>query len=161
MEPASLETRLATLERRASRLRWVALLAVALAAATPAWLLLGERSPIVESKLWMVRDSSGTVRALFGLTNDGVALTMYDSTGQVRLDLGLAPGGVPGLLLLSERGEPVAALNVRQEGRPVLRLSDYGARERIDLEPKGLTGLPPTEPTPPDTMIARQPLARP
>ncbi|MEZ4587783.1 MAG: hypothetical protein R2909_15440 [Gemmatimonadales bacterium] len=159
MEQASLDDRLTTLERRASRLRWVALLAVILAAATPAWLLLGERPAIVESQLWMVRDSSGTVRALFGLTNDGVALTMYDSTGQVRLDLGLAPGGVPGLLLLSERGEPVAALNLRQEGRPVLRLSDFAARERIDLEPKGLVGLPPSEPTPPDTMIARQPLA--
>jgi hypothetical protein len=157
MDSAPLETRVAQLEQRLSRLRILALLTVVIAAIAPAWLLLAAPSGIAESKLWMVRDSAGTVRALFGLTRDGVALTMYDSTGQIRLDVGLAPDGTPGVLLLSDRGEPTAALNLRHGGRPTLRLSDYATRERMDLDPTGLSGPPPSAASPPDTMIARQP----
>lgn len=153
---AGLEARLALLERRAARLRILALLAVLLAAATPAWLLSRSDPGLVEGRLWMVRDQGGRVRAIFGVTADGVGLSMYDSTGQMRLDLGLAPGGVPGLLLLSPRGEPVAALNLQQDGGPALRLTDFGARQRIELRPDG-RGVVRMEPEPPDTMIARQP----
>lgn len=153
---ADLEARLALLERRAARLRILALLAVLLAAATPAWLLTRADPAMTESRLWMARDQGGRVRAIFGVTADGVGLSMYDSTGQMRLDLGLAPGGVPGLLLLSPRGEPVAALNLQQDGGPTLRLTDYGTRQQVELRPDG-RGPVRMEPQPPDTMIARQP----
>jgi hypothetical protein len=147
MEQRSLEVRLATLERRASRLRVLALLAVALAAVTPASLLLRGEPTLSEGRLWLARDETGRLRAMFGVTTDGVGLTMYDSTGQLRLDLGLAPGGVPGLILLSERGEPVATLNLAQDGNPVLRLADF--RQRTRLEMRAATGTT-TAPLAPD-----------
>jgi hypothetical protein len=142
MEQPPLEARLATLERRAGRLRVVALLAVGLAAVTPAWLLLRGEPPLSEGRLWLARDEVGRVRAMFGVTADGVGLTMYDSTGQLRLDLGLAPGGVPGLILLSPRGEPVAAVNLTQDGTPLFRLSDYRSRTRLELRPTGVVTVP-------------------
>jgi len=119
MDPISLEARLALLELRSTRLRWLTLLAVGLAAATPAWLLLRPDSGIAEGHLWLARDGSGRIRAMLGVTADGVGLTMYDSTGQMRLDAGLAPGGVPGVLLLSPKGEPAVTLNLQQDGTPV------------------------------------------
>lgn len=153
---ADLEARLATLERRAARLRVVALLAVLLAAATPAVLLLQREPVLAEGRLWLARDEGGRVRAMLGVTADGVGLTMYDSTGQMRLDLGLAPGGVPGLILLSPQGEPVATLNLLQDGTPTLRLTDYADRQRVELRPEAPAGIR-GEPQPPDTMIARRP----
>lgn len=157
MDQDSLARRLALLERRAGRLRVVAGLAVLLAAATPAWLLLRTTPPLEEGRLWVARDDGGRIRAMFGLTQDGVGLTMYDSTGQMRLDLGLAPGGIPGLVLLSPRGEPVATLNLLQDGTPTLRLSDFAQRARIELRPGSEAAVQRIEPPPPDTLIARRP----
>jgi hypothetical protein len=95
---------------------------------------------------------------MLGITADGVGLTMYDSSGQMRLDLGLAPGGIPGLVLLSPRGEPVATLNLNQQGVPTLRLSDFVQRTRLDLGPGGDHPPVVASPTePPDTLIARGP----
>jgi hypothetical protein len=158
MDPAALEERLVLLERRAGRLRVLGLMATALAAATPAWLLLAGDAPLQEGQLWMARDGAGRVRAMLGITADGVGLTMYDSSGQMRLDLGLAPGGIPGLVLLSPRGEPVATLNLNQQGVPTLRLSDFVRRTRLDLGPGGDHPPVVASPTePPDTLIARGP----
>jgi hypothetical protein len=154
---ADIDARLATLERRLKRVRVLALLAALLAAATPAWLLTRPAQVIEESRLWMARDEAGRLRAMLGVTADGVGLTMYDSTGQMRLDVGLAPGGVPGLVLLTPRGEAAATLNLLQDGTPTLRLLDHGQRTRVELAPgtppaglRGEVGLP-------DTMIARRP----
>jgi hypothetical protein len=68
MDQASVDQRLAVLERRASRLRILFLLTVLLAAATPAWLLLRPTPVLEEGRLWVARDDGGRIRAMFGLT---------------------------------------------------------------------------------------------
>jgi hypothetical protein len=155
---ADLETRLRRLEVGVSRLRITVLLAFATAAGALAWGMFERRDPVVEGRLWIARDSSGTVRGMFGLSNDGVGLTMYDSTGQMRLDVGIAPGGTPGILLLSKRGEPVASLNLTDGRVPILRMSNVADSVRLEVSPRG--NRPPIVVQGrerPDTSIARGP----
>jgi hypothetical protein len=95
---------------------------------------------------------------MFGVSPDGVGLTMYDSTGQMRLDLGIAPGGVPGLLMLTPKGEPVATLNLIDGRVPVIRLTNVAESTRVLVQPRGSGGpIDVQSPRRPDTMIARSP----
>lgn len=149
--------RLALLEQRLGRLRMLVWLAVLVAGASLAWGLFEGNDPISEGQLWVAKDPEGRVRGMFGVTNDGIGLTMYDSTGQMRLDVGIAPGGVPGILLLSKQGEPVAALNLVEGLVPTLRLTNVAERARIEIVPRA--GQPPVvlkEPGQPDTLMARR-----
>ncbi|MBL8986151.1 MAG: hypothetical protein JNJ80_07765 [Gemmatimonadetes bacterium] len=149
--------RLALLEQRLGRLRMLVWLAVLVAGASLAWGLFEGNDPISEGQLWVAKDPEGRVRGMFGVTNDGIGLTMYDSTGQMRLDVGIAPGGVPGILLLSKQGEPVAALNLVEGLVPTLRLTNVAERARIEIVPRA--GQPPVvlkEPGQPDTLVARR-----
>ncbi|MDX2056491.1 MAG: hypothetical protein SFV24_01710 [Gemmatimonadales bacterium] len=149
--------RLALLEQRLARLRMLVWLAVLVAGASLAWGLFEGNDPIAEGQLWVAKDPEGRVRGMFGVTNDGIGLTMYDSTGQMRLDVGIAPGGVPGILLLSKQGEPVAALNLVEGLVPTLRLTNVAERARIEIVPRA--GQPPVvlkEPGQPDTLMARR-----
>jgi hypothetical protein len=94
---------------------------------------------------------------MLGVSNDGVGLTMYDSSGQMRLDVGIAPGGVPGLLMMSNRGEPVAALNLIDGAIPTLRLTNVAEKARIEMVPRaGQPALILKQPEPPDTVMARR-----
>ncbi|MEO8450261.1 MAG: hypothetical protein ABI647_10750 [Gemmatimonadota bacterium] len=158
LELGSLAFRLELVERRLRRLRIVAMLGFILAAITAARTLVPRESAVQEGRLWIAHDSAGRTRMMFGITGDGVGLTMYDSTGQMRLDLGIAPGNVPGLLMLSRRGEPVATLNLASDGSPTLRLTNPQVPSRVDLT--AAPGRPPLTmqpPTLPDTVIARRP----
>ncbi|MCC7132849.1 MAG: hypothetical protein IT352_09395, partial [Gemmatimonadales bacterium] len=73
--------RLALLEQRLGRLRMLVWLAVLVAGASLAWGLFEGNDPISEGQLWVAKDPEGRVRGMFGVTNDGIGLTMYDSTG--------------------------------------------------------------------------------
>lgn len=149
--------RLALMEQRLNRLRILAWLAVLVAGASLAWGLFEGNDPITEGQLWVAKDPEGRVRGMFGVTNDGIGLTMYDSTGQMRLDVGIAPGGVPGILLLSKQGEPVAALNLVEGSVPTLRLTNVAERARIEIIPRaGQAPVTLREPGQPDTMTARR-----
>ena len=129
-----------------------------LAAVTAVLTLTPRGSAIQEARLWIARDSAGRARAMFGVTGDGVGLTMYDSTGQMRLDLGIAPGNVPGLMMLSRRGEPVATLNLTSDGSPTLRLTNSQMPSRVEVTAApGKQPLTAQPPIPPDTVIARRP----
>ena len=103
---------LASIEQRLGRLRVITLLSFAVAVGSLAYALMEKSGAVQDGRLWQARDESGRVRGVFGVSADGVGLTMYDSTGQMRLDVGIAPGGVPGILLMSKSGEPVATLNL-------------------------------------------------
>lgn len=152
------ESRLAVVEQRLGRLRVITLLAFATAAGALAWGMFQRRDPITEGRLWIARDSSGTIRGMFGVSNDGVGLTMYDSTGQMRLDVGIAPGGRPGILLLSRRGEPVATLSVTDSAVPVVRLSNVSDSVRLEIAPRnGQAPVTVISPRPADTTVARHP----
>jgi len=149
--------RLALLEQRLGRLRMLVWLAVLVAGASLAWGLFEGNDPISEGQLWVAKDPEGRVRGMFGVTNDGIGLTMYDSTGQMRLDVGIAPGGVPGILLLSKQGEPVAALNLVEGLVPTLRLTNVAERARIEIVPRaGQPSVVLKEPGQPDTLVARR-----
>ncbi len=150
--------RLAGLELRLARLRLIALLAFAVAAAAMGWTLMARGDRITEGQMWVAKDAAGVVRGMFGVSGDGVGLTMYDSTGQMRLDVGIAPGGVPGLMLLSKHGEPVVTLNVTNGTAPTLRLTNMADSLRIEVSPRA--GQPPVRlqgRERPDTMVARRP----
>ncbi len=83
---------------------------------------------------------------------------MYDSTGQMRLDVGIAPGGVPGILLMSRSGEPVATLNLVDGTVPTLRLTNVAESTRIEMTPRaGTSPISMRAPGRPDTMVARRP----
>jgi hypothetical protein len=156
-DPADLARRVAAMEVRLSRLRAISLLSFGVAAGALGWGLMQRADPVTEGQLWIAKDGAGRVRGLFGVSGDGVGLTMYDSTGQMRLDLGIAPGGVPGLLLLSKRGEPVAAVNVPDGGVPTIRLTNLGEETRVDIVPSAsATAVRVQGPVQPDTMIARR-----
>ncbi|MBX3145622.1 MAG: hypothetical protein KF785_02535 [Gemmatimonadales bacterium] len=151
-----LSSRLAVLETRISRLRVVAMLSFGVAATAVGLTLRGQSDTIVEGRLWLAKDDQGRTRAMFGVTNDGVALTMYDSTGQMRLDVGLTQHGAPGLVMLTNRGEPALTLNLSEGSGPTVRMIDPAAQTRLELGPRlpGATQFGPT--VPPDTSIARR-----
>lgn len=128
-------TALAALELKLKRVRILALLAFAVAAGALAWGLFERDLPIAEARMWQVRDAQHRVRAMFGVSEGGVGLTMYDTSGQIRLDVGLAPNGGPGLVLLSSSGGAVATLNLTRDGVPSLRLANPGDQTRIQLSP--------------------------
>lgn len=157
-EIGSLAFRLELVERRLRRVRILALLSFLLAAVVAGVALSAKPAAIQEGRLWIARDSAGRVRGIFGVTQDGVALTMYDSTGQMRLDLGIAPGNVPGLIMISKRGEPVATLNLASDGSPTLRLTNPSVPSRVEVSAApGREPVTAQRPTPPDTVIARRP----
>jgi hypothetical protein len=151
-------SRLALLERKLARVRILALLAFLVGAGGLAWGLFEQGSAVRDGQLWLARDDAGRIRGMFGVSADGVGLTLYDSTGQMRLDLGVAPGGVPGLLMLSAKGEPVATLNLIEGRVPLIRLTNVAESTRVLVQPKaGGAGLEVQAPRRPDTMIARSP----
>jgi len=133
-QSADLAARVTLLERRSARLRILAWFGVVAGAGGLAWGIVGADSGVTEGRLWLARDQQGRVRAMFGVSADAVGLSMYDSSGKMRLDVGVAPGGVPGLLLLSSNGEPVATLNAPASG-PTLRLVRPAESTRVELTP--------------------------
>ena len=140
------------LEQRLGRLRILCWLSIVIAAGALGWSLRPDPG-ISEGRLWLARDEAGRVRGMFGVTNEAVALTMYDSTGRLRLDVGLAPNGAPGLLLRSKVGDPVATVTVSDSGIPIIRLTN-GSAERIELAPRpGALLVETGSSNPPDTVL--------
>jgi len=134
-QPSSADARLATLERHVARLRVLAWLGVVIGAGSLGWVFATADPPVREGRLWLIRDERGRVRAQLGVSSDGVGLTMYDSAGKLRLDVGVAPGGVPGLVLVSPEGVPVATMNASSSG-PTLRLVGAADTMRVELAPR-------------------------
>ena len=128
----ALEARLAYVEKRLGRFRAMFVLLLVLAAGTPVTLLLWPRDEVV-AKAFVVRDDDGRVRGVLGLSGGAVAMTLLDSTGQMRADVGVAEGGTPSLLLLSGAGVPVASLTLQADGAPFLRLTEPSNAHRIWL----------------------------
>ena len=152
-----LASRLTAIELRMSRLRLITLLSFAVAAAALGWGLMARADRIVEGQMWIARDAAGVVRGMFGVSADGVGLTMYDSTGQMRLDVGLAQGGSPGIIMLSKHGEPVATLNMTEGTVPTLRLSNIADSLRLEIGPRREEPVRLRARERPDTMVARRP----
>lgn len=152
-----LASRLTAIELRMTRLRMIALLSFAVAAVALGWGLLARADRITEGQMWIAKDEAGVIRGMFGVSADGVGLTMYDSTGQMRLDVGLAQGGSPGIILLSKHGEPVATLNMTEGTAPTLRLTNIADSVRLEVGPRPGEPIRLRARERPDTMVARRP----
>ncbi len=146
--------RIAGLERRLVRLRMLCWLGLVVATGSFAWALRTEPGGVTDGRLWLARDEAGRVRGMFGVTNDAVALTMYDSTGQLRLDVGLAPNAAPGMLMRSAGGDPVAMVTVNDAGIPIVRLTNGAERLRLEVAPRpGATVVVTGAANRPDTIL--------
>jgi hypothetical protein len=130
--PESLAARLDRLEGQNRRLR-AGLLGVVVVAATA--LLMGGRAdsrpaPIKATSINLY-DADGELRGT--ISDEGIAF--FDETG-MRLSLGRAPAGGPGLTLLDGHGKRRVGLFLCKEG-PVLAFSDASERQRVALAAKG------------------------
>src|SRR5262249_54470324 len=110
-EIGQLRLRLAAVERRTTRLRWIGVAiavtgvagAVAGAAVVRHGFLAGQGS--LEARRVVLRDESGAMRAVLGMRNDGsVALVLADGEARPRAMLGVARDGVPALGLSDRQG---------------------------------------------------------
>ena len=101
-----------------------------------ALLLMGQaqsRERVVEAQQFLVRDSTGEVRAALGLSDGDPKLILFDKDGTSRAALSLVPSGSPFLTLADRDGRPRAALTVLPDGSPILTFSDATITERIEI----------------------------
>ena len=143
-----MEERLALLERRFQRWRWVTLLLVSilgvclLAGADPATQILPpsdasevikamESKHVISATQYQLIDESGVVRAVLGTVKGGsVGFYVFDKKGEQKACLGES-----GLRALDKNGS-VASLGL-VDGTPVVVLSEqYGRGAKLRLEPK-------------------------
>ncbi len=126
----TLETRLTLIECRLRRLRILSLLLLVLAA-TAAWAAItGPGKELLVSRI-ILEDDAGRPRGTFSVTGGAPALTFYDSTGQLRGDLGLTQDGRPSMILLDADGRPTYSLTERGAGGLTLLLSAPGTGSRV------------------------------
>lgn len=164
---AEMLVRLKKLERQNRRFKLAGITVLVLAAAG---LMMGLASPKdqqVEAERFVVRDASGKVRALFGVTPNGdTLLALSDQNGTMRVGLFAYPDGVSsltfadkngkdratlavssdlhvGLVLKDQAGEVRAGLNVSADGSSALALGDKNGTNRamLTLMPNGEPGL--------------------
>lgn len=138
-----LETRIDALEREVRRLRlgsrrlgWGFLLAgfvvaVAAASSPPAATV----PDVTQTRRLEVLDSSGKLRAIVDVSDEGPAVALLDEKGNARATLSLS-GDVPGLQLLDEKGTRRAWFDVSALG-PEFLLSDEKGNKRTTLDVLG------------------------
>lgn len=129
MNPApdwqALSARVAHLEKQNRRFK-VAGMAVCIAAA--AVLLMGQAAPqrtakTIEANEFVLKDSSGVKRASLNLDIGGPNLSLDDSRGMSRLEMGLYPGGSPTLRMFDPEHNVSVYLESTEDGTQLL-LSD-------------------------------------
>lgn len=110
--------------RRIKRLAAAALLgAVAL-------VVMGQAKPasiakVLEAERFVVRDTSGSVGAVLGVTPDGnMGLEIRDKNGKAGVALGMGTGRNPALRLDGQDGKTGIALGIRSDNSPALEF--YG-----------------------------------
>lgn len=99
---------------------------------------MGQAGPAgrqLEGERLVLRDSSGRVRIGMGIADEGPTLQLMDESGGRRLAPGLA-GTDPFVVLYDGTGGPRAALSVAEEG-PTLELYDQAGKRRAALTEAG------------------------
>ena len=101
---------------------------------------------VIEAKRFVLRESSGAVRAVLGVDADGAArLVLHDRRGIRRLVLGAEAEGGAGVTVLDKDGQAArAALDIHPGGLPGITLFDPDgktARVALDIGPDGEPGL--------------------
>jgi hypothetical protein len=131
-----LELKLAALQRSNRRLR---LMLGALVLTGGALMTMAQSnsgvSEALEARQFVLRDSSGKVRAALGASPDGaVGLSLHDASGRTRVSLDVEDSGSPGLDLYDQDGKRRALLALGQEGTPGVGLYDAGGKLRTSLD---------------------------
>ncbi len=79
----------------------------------------------LEAQQFLLRDSSGKLRAAMGVTSDGaVGINLDDGTGRTRLTVDLAANGAPGVDLYDQSGLRRMTIALGSAGEPGIGL--YG-----------------------------------
>jgi len=125
---ATLQERVAALERQNRRFRQVgfAILLPAMAA-----LLMGQAAPtrVVEAQDFILRDTTGRIRARLGLWTAEPSFALYDSSGHVRV---LIDGTGPAVRLVDANAIPRLSMTVNSSSAS-FSVNDTGGRLRADL----------------------------
>jgi hypothetical protein len=98
----------------------------------------------LEAQQFLLRDSSGKLRAAMGVTSDGaVGINLDDPTGHTRLTVDLDASGDPGVDLYDETGLRRATIALGSTGEPGIGL--YGPnghlRTSLDVPKKDTPGI--------------------
>lgn len=134
-----LEERLTELQRSNRRLRVTIGALVLLGGAL---ITMAQASPnsseTVEARQFVLRDGSGNVRAVLGVSPEGaVGLNLDDATGRTRLTLDVDYAGSPGLDLFDQSGKRRAIISLGQNGEPSAGLYDAEGKLRTSLDIPG------------------------
>jgi hypothetical protein len=120
----------ARLERLERENRRIKLAGGAALLAAVALVLMGESKPdsiakAVDAERFVVRDTSGTVRAVLGVNPDGnMGLEIRDANGKAGAALGMGTNGNPALRLDGRAGKTGIALGVRSNNNPAMEFYD-------------------------------------
>jgi hypothetical protein len=92
-------------------------------------------SDSIEARQFVLRDSSGRVRAALGSNPEGaVGLNLDDSSGRTLLTLDVDGSGSPGLDLYDQGGRRRAIVAVSHQGTPGVGLYDSNGRLSTSLD---------------------------
>lgn len=131
-----LELKLAGLQRSNRRMRLMigALLLTGGALFTMAQSSSGV-SESLEARQFVLRDSTGRVRAALGTSPDGaVGLNLDDANGHTAVTLDVEANGSPGLDLYDHNGRRRAIIALAQQGTPGVGLYDPQGKLRTSLD---------------------------
>jgi hypothetical protein len=109
------------LERLEKENRWIKCIGAATLFGAVALLIMGQSKPdniakVVDAERFVVRDSSGAVRAVLGVNPDGnMGLEVRDKNGKAGVALGMGANGNPALRLDGKEGKTGIALGVRSD----------------------------------------------
>ena len=89
----------------------------------------------LEAQQFLVRDSSGKLRAALGVMSDGaVGLNFSDPSGRTRLTVDLAANGTPGVDLYDQDGKVRATMALGDDGLPGVGLYGPNGNLRTSLD---------------------------
>lgn len=101
--------------------------------ALTAW--VSPQGDTVTAKQFMVLDSDGIPRGMFGVLADGATIGMMytDPSGNQRIVMSVDPGGIPSLAFMDEGGTVRSEIGMRDDGSPTIVLTDASETRRIAL----------------------------
>ena len=94
---------------------------------------IGNRT--IFAQRFVLQDAQGRPMAILGTSPAGVGLSVYDTLGKIRTDIGISPSGTPGVFLFTTSGQTAAAINLTEVGTPSLRLTDPTSGAKLWLKP--------------------------
>jgi len=113
------------------------------------WLApVAHAADVIEAKDFRLIGPNGELTAQLTTSREGTpALFFYDSSGRLKLNLGIYPEGPPGIILFDGNGQAAALLRLAEEdGSPVLVFKEdgqdkmiIGLHEKSILSPDGST----------------------